>query len=93
MFTIKYIEQLGLEHVGYSRATTANGIVRRRVFGDVLLDIMERAAPFRVTEFPDDVPPLIGYLILEAFDYVIDNRNQKLIGNPEHGGEWVLDEY
>lgn len=89
----KYIKQLGLEHVGFTRTRTANGKVRRKVYGDVLVNIMGRKAPFRATELPDDVPPLIGYLILEAFDYVVDSRKQKLIGNPEHGGKWILDEY
>jgi hypothetical protein len=30
---------------------------------------------------------------LQSMDWVIDTRNEKLIGNPAHGGEWVLEEY
>lgn len=46
-----------------------------------------------VGEIPDDMPVLIGQLPLEALDCVIDTRNQRLIGNPEHGGEWIMGIY
>jgi len=28
-----------------------------------------------------------------VMDWVIDMKNEKLIANPKHGGEWVLEEY
>lgn len=90
---IKYINQLGLKEVGHSKRKTANGDVLRRIFGDVMLNIMGREAPFRVSELPDDIPPLIGFIILETFDFVVDPKNQILTGNPEHGGEWIGYEY
>ena len=40
---------------------------------------------------PDGTPVLIGQIPLEWMDYVVDLKNQKLIGNPAHGGQWVLD--
>lgn len=39
------------------------------------------------------VPPLIGQIPLEMLDFVVDPRGQKLIGNPEHGGEHVIEMY
>jgi hypothetical protein len=39
----------------------------------------------------DDCPPLIGQIPLEALDFVVDPNGQKLIGNPEHGGQQMVD--
>jgi len=44
-----------------------------------------------VCEVPDDCPPLIGQLPLEALDFVVDPNGQKLLGNPEHGGQHMID--
>jgi hypothetical protein len=46
-----------------------------------------------VTEVPDDCPILIGQIPLELLDFVVDPSGQKLIGNPEHGGEHVVELY
>ena len=44
-----------------------------------------------VAELPDDCPPLIGVIPLEILDFVVEPRRQRLIGNPEHGGEQMFD--
>jgi hypothetical protein len=44
-----------------------------------------------VSEVADECPVRIGYIPLEALDFVVDPKNQRLIGNPEHGGEFILD--
>jgi hypothetical protein len=36
---------------------------------------------------------LIGQVPLELLDFVVDPRAQKLIGNPAHGGEQMLEMY
>jgi hypothetical protein len=41
----------------------------------------------------DDVPVLVGYIVLEQLDFVADNSNQKLIPNPAYGGEYAVDLY
>ena len=46
-----------------------------------------------MTELPDDCPVLIGQVPLELLDFVVDPAGQRLIGNPEHGGEHVLELY
>jgi hypothetical protein len=46
-----------------------------------------------VAEIPDDCPVLIGQIPLEGLDFVIDPVAQRLIGNPEHGGEHMADLY
>jgi hypothetical protein len=44
-------------------------------------------------EVPDGVPVLIGQIPLEFLDFVVDPVRQRLIGNPAHGGEHVLELY
>ena len=44
-------------------------------------------------EVPNEVPVLIGQIILEALDLVVDPRGGRLIGNPAHDGEHVLELY
>ena len=44
-----------------------------------------------VMEVPDSVPVLIGQLPLGHLDLVIDSRNRRLIGNPAHGGEFLIE--
>ena len=42
---------------------------------------------------PDDCPVLIGQIPLEALDFVVDPANRRLIGNPAHGGEQMIELY
>ena len=44
-------------------------------------------------EAPDGVPVLIGQIPLEILDFVVDPKQQRIIGNPAHGGEWVIEAY
>jgi len=87
------IDELGLIYSGKIRVRTANGPIERKVYGVARVEIMGRAADFDVMEIPDDVPVLVGYLILERLDFVPDPNQQKLIPNPAHDGEYALDMY
>jgi len=42
---------------------------------------------------PNDVPALIGQIPLEMMDLVVDLQARKLIGNPAHDGEHILELY
>ena len=44
----------------------------------------------RVAEDVDNWPALIGFIPLELLDFVVDSRKQWLLGNLDHGGEFVL---
>jgi hypothetical protein len=57
------------------------------------LTIQGRECPVEVAEVPDEVPVLIGQIPLEYLDFVVDPKNQRLIGNPAHGGEQMLELY
>jgi len=73
--------------------TTANGKVDRRIFDGAKITIRDRAVQMQVMENDENTPPLIGYLILEALDLVVNPKTQGLMGNPEHEGKWVVDLY
>jgi hypothetical protein len=39
----------------------------------------------------DELPVIIGQVPLELMDWVVDPKGQRLVGNPEHGGEQMID--
>ncbi|MGO9469210.1 MAG: hypothetical protein ACLQVF_34210 [Isosphaeraceae bacterium] len=57
------------------------------------LTIHDRDCEVRVAEVADNCPVLIGYIPLELLDFVVDSKRQQLIGNPDHGGEFMIDMY
>ena len=85
------IEQLGLEPVGNARARTTNGTVNRTIYSTVKFTVLERSGTIEVTELPEDVPVLVGHIVLEMLDLCLDIR-KGLIHNPEHDGEWTEDQ-
>lgn len=87
----RFLNQLGLERVGSRRIRTLNGIRAVSVYEPVRLTIQGRACTAEVLEIPHGRTIQIGQLLLEALDFVIDPKRQRLIGNPEHGGKWVVD--
>jgi len=89
----RLILQLGLELLRQRRARTSAGVVTVQVYGTARLTIQGRECPTDVTELPDDCPVLIGQIPLEAMDFVVDPANRRLIGNPEHGGEHIIELY
>jgi predicted aspartyl protease len=89
----RYILQLGLRHVFSRHARGIGGKVSVPMYSPVKLTIQGRDCSMDVGEVADDMPILIGQLPLEALDWVVDLKNQRLIGNPEHGGEWIMDIY
>jgi predicted aspartyl protease len=89
----RLIAQLGLEPLRTRRARTSVGMVVVRVFGAVRLTIQDRDCVCDVTDLPDDCPVLIGQVPLELLDFVVDPVGQRLIGNPAHGGEHIIELY
>ena len=87
------IEKLGLFYSHSREVATANGKVKRRIFNGAVIIINDRDIQMQVMENDSSTPPLIGYLVLETMDYVVDPKAQKIIPNPEHDGKWVMDLY
>jgi predicted aspartyl protease len=89
----RLVAQLGLRFVGNRNARTSAGRVTFPVYGTVRLTIEDRLWSGDVIEVPDECPVLIGQLPLEGLDYVVDPVNHRLIGNPDHGGEYLIELY
>jgi predicted aspartyl protease len=90
---LRMINQLGLKRIKTVQAKTTAGPVSFGIFEPVKLTIQGRDCEVRVAEVADNCPVLIGYIPLEQLDFVVDTKNQRLIGNPDHGGEFMIDMY
>ena len=88
------IAQLGLRQIGERTALTmSNRRETRRLFSPADLEVQGRNTQYQVTELPDELPNIVGQIPLESMDWVIDMTGRKLIGNPEHGGELLHEEF
>jgi predicted aspartyl protease len=90
---IDQINELGLMFLRKVRVKTANGTVERNIYGVARVEIQGRESEFDVLEVPDDVPVLVGYIVLEQLDLVPDTSSRRLIPNPAHNGEYAIDLY
>jgi len=91
MLPQRLVPQLGLKPLHKRAARTAGGPASLQVYRAVRLTVQGRDCICDVVEIPDDLPVLIGQIPLEAMDWVVDSNCQRLIGNPEHGGEQMID--
>lgn len=61
------------------------------MYSAVRLTIQGRICTMDVLGVPDEVPVLIGQIPLEHLDLIVNLRDQKLTGNPAHGGEHMYE--
>ena len=85
------LERIGLTKQYEKRAITAAGERMMNVFGTAKVVIMGRDCVTDVLEVPEGNPVLIGQIPLEMMDWVVDLQSRRLIGNPAHGGEQILE--
>ena len=85
------LDQIGLTKRYEKRALTAAGERTMSVYGAARVVIMGRDCITDVVEVPEGNPVLIGQIPLEMMDWVVDLQQRKLIGNPAHGGEQILE--
>ena len=89
----KLIHLLGLTKSGSMRINTANGLGQAGVYETIRLTIQGRNCPLDAMEVPDSVPELIGQIPLDRLDFVVDPQERKLIDNPAHDGENIIDAF
>lgn len=90
----RIIKQLGLTYAFSKTVKTGNGRLDLRIFRGAEIIIKDRSILMQVMENKDDtIPALIGYLVLEEMDWVIDPKSQQITGNPLNDGKWVIDMY
>jgi predicted aspartyl protease len=91
---LRLIRELGFDKPYAVRpAQTTVGPIPRGVYGPVRLTVEGRIFHGDVTEVDDRCPFLIGQLALEGLDMVVDAKGHKLVGNPAHGGEQMIELY
>jgi hypothetical protein len=83
---LSVIALLGLRPMGKREFRTAGGVIKKDAFYAVRLTVQGRDCICDVTAVDDGLPVIIGQTALLAMDWVVDLKNQRLIGNPEHGG-------
>jgi predicted aspartyl protease len=87
----RIIQQLGLQRLRTRTARTSAGVFTFGIYDPVRLTVQERECVIEVAEVPDSCPPLIGQVPLELLDFIVDPKRCCLIGNPDHGGEHMID--
>jgi predicted aspartyl protease len=85
------VASLGLRPLRVRQSRGLGGMVPMQMYRAARLTIQGRDCAIDIGEIGDEFPVLIGQVPLELLDWVVDPRGQRLIGNPEHGGEHVME--
>jgi predicted aspartyl protease len=87
----RLIEQLALNKACTGRDRTATGTITFPTYGPVRLKVQDRDCDVEVKEIPESRGVLLGFVVLEMLDLVVDPQSQKLVGNPDHDGVYMID--
>jgi predicted aspartyl protease len=81
---LSIIEQLGLPPTRRVTVTLSDGSWQeRQLYGELRVQVGDRDDVFSCVAKPEGAPLLLGQLVLEALDLVVDCGQQRLIPNPE----------
>jgi len=87
----KFIDDLGLIPLRSKRSMTTGGVRDTQIFGPVRLTIQGRDCICDVGELAEGCPVLIGQVPLELLDFLVDPAGRRLIANPAHGSEQMIE--
>ena len=87
------ITQLGLPFNRQRETRTITGPLMMRVYGGARLAVQGRECDEEVMALPEGRQPLLGQIPLEKMDWWIDLSNRRLVGNPEHDGQWMAEAF
>lgn len=82
------IEKLGLAFLQDKESRTVSGTIRLGLYAPARVEAQGRYCVTQVLALPEGRQALLGQVPLEMMDWWLDLRAQRLVGNPEHGGEW-----
>src|SRR5258708_7326327 len=68
----RYVRELGLSKVREQNAVSSSGLGTISIYEAVRLTILNRNCVVEVMEVPEEVPALIGQILLEMLDLVVD---------------------
>ncbi len=79
----KVVDELGLRKMREKTVRYGNGETEvKSVYGVVTVEIKGRAAEFDVLAEPKTTRALVGQILLEDLDFIVDPGARKLIPNP-----------
>jgi predicted aspartyl protease len=87
----RLIAQLGLRYFCTRQERGTGSTISIPTYEVARLTIQGRECALDVGEIADELPVLIGQIPLQMLDFVVDRKNQRLIGNPEQGGNHIID--
>ena len=87
----RLVKQLGLSEFGRRPTYTAAGAAMHMIYNPIVVRVQDRECVVSVAGLPDECTPLLGQIPLELMDWWVDLTNRRLVGNPEHGGEWQIE--
>ena len=80
---IDVIRKLGLEKIDEVNVRYADNTVKKKdVYGWIILEIAGRKAVFDVLAENEGAQPLIGQIVLERLDLIVEPSERKVIPNP-----------
>ena len=78
------IQKLGLPKVREVNATLADGsVVQKFIYDDLRVQILDRSGIFKCVDNGEHAPLLLGQIIFEDMDLVVDCASQKVYPNPK----------
>ncbi|MBI5765296.1 MAG: retroviral-like aspartic protease [Planctomycetes bacterium] len=87
------IKNLGLVFHRRRDSRTVTGTVTLNVYRGAQIEVQGRAVTDEVLGLPEGAQVLLGQIPLQRLDFWIDIVNHRLVGNPEHGGQWMAEVY
>ncbi|GMU83581.1 MAG: hypothetical protein AMXMBFR47_34510 [Planctomycetota bacterium] len=87
------VDQLGLSFVMNKESRTVAGPITLGIYAPAWIEAQGRYCITQVLAIPEGRQTLLGQIPLEMMDWWVDVKNQRLAGNPEHGGEWMAEIY
>jgi clan AA aspartic protease len=85
------VQQLGLEFDRTRETRTFSGTVKMGIYAGARIEVQGRACRVEVMALPEGRQCLLGQIPLETLDWWVDTANRQLVGNPEHGGQWMAE--
>jgi clan AA aspartic protease len=85
------VERLGLAFLQDKESRTVTGSIVLGMYAPARIEVQGRDCVTQVLALPEGRQPLLGQIPLEMMDWWIDLRTQRLVGNPEHGGQWMAE--
>ena len=87
------VQQLGLPFNRERETRTVTGPLTLKVYGGARLTVQGRDCDEEVLALPESRQVLLGQIPLEKMDWWIDLHDRRLVGNPEHGRQWMAEAF